>query len=125
MNDEIFRIARSIGQLHTMSPKLAEMEEAMRLEREHAEAMVALKKGHRPRPQDAPSRSMGEFRPTDAIASATYGRLLAAINAFDPANTPRSKKVFQSELESLGCDTREQEVFARIVSEHFGHDWRN
>lgn len=57
------------------------------------------------------------------IAGATFTRLQAALEAFDPANPPRSKKAFMGVLETKGCDTREQEVFAKLAAEHYGHSW--
>lgn len=55
----------------------------------------------------------------------TRSRLNKAIELFDKATPPRSKKAFMGKLESIGCDTREQEVFARIVGEECGHKWRD
>jgi hypothetical protein len=59
------------------------------------------------------------------ITGPTFARLQKAIQAFDPKNPPRSKKVFMGVLENLGCDTREQEIFANIAAEQFGHNWRS
>ena len=72
MNIDLIRIARESGQLSVLFPAVAEREEILRLEREHAEAMVELKQGRLPRPQEAPSLSMGAFQPTDAITGPTY-----------------------------------------------------
>lgn len=62
---------------------------------------------------------------TLSITGPTYAKLLNAIEAFDPNKPPRSKKAFMGVLESLGCLTREQDVFAKIVAEHYGHTWRS
>jgi len=58
------------------------------------------------------------------INGPTFAKLQAALEAFDPKNLPRSKKAFMGVLESKGCDTREQDVFANIAAEHHGHSWR-
>jgi hypothetical protein len=62
--------------------------------------------------------------PTPTLNSQVFAKLLTAIETFDPHSPPRSKKAFMGELEGLGCDTREQEVFANIAAEHFRHSWR-
>jgi hypothetical protein len=62
---------------------------------------------------------------TQTITGPTFARLQAALEAFDPNNPPRSKKAFMGVLESQGCDTREQVVFADIAAEHYGHSWRS
>lgn len=58
------------------------------------------------------------------VSGETFTKLQSALKAFDPSNPPRSKKAFMGVLESMGCDTREQEVFANIAAEHYGHSWR-
>lgn len=53
MSNALIYIARAMGQLDTLFPELAEKEEALRLEREHAEYLAELKQGRLPPPQDA------------------------------------------------------------------------
>lgn len=59
------------------------------------------------------------------VSGPSFAKLQAALEAFNPRNPPRSKKAFKGELETRGCDTREQEVFANIAAEHYGHSWRS
>jgi len=89
---------------------ISEMD-AMRGERDSLRAMV-----------DKMTPTYGNAQ---AITGLGFSRLQEAIRAFDPKNPPRSKKAFMGTLEKLRCDTREQEVFANIAAEHFGHNWRS
>lgn len=62
---------------------------------------------------------------TTMPAGATFAKLRKALESFDTNKLPRSKKEFMGNLESLGCDTREQVVFSKIVAENYGHEWRS
>ena len=123
---DIFRIARETGHLHIISPELAEKEEALRLEREHAEYLAALKQGRLPPAQDAtatpPPKGKGvcvEGEP-DPRHRKTLLRIIGALAdlaGIDDAMPPkRAAHAINSKLESMGQKGMKPDTIAAVIT---------
>lgn len=117
---DIFRIARETGNLYILSPELAEKEEALRLEREHSEAMAALKQGRLPPPPPKGKGVCVEGEP-DPRHRKTLLRIIGALAEMagidDDMPAKTAAHAINSKLESMGQRGMKSDTIAAVITD--------